>query len=102
MAVFRYLVDDVDSSLKFYNTLGFKLTDRWGPPFAIVSRDDVDLWLSGPGTSAAKKLTGGAKPRSGGWNRLVITVKNFKSTLAALKKIKARLRSDPITGPGGI
>ena len=36
MTVVRYLVDDVDASLPFYKTLGFKLVDRWGPPFAIV------------------------------------------------------------------
>ena len=36
MPVVRYLVDDVDEALPFYELLGFVLADRWGPPFAIV------------------------------------------------------------------
>jgi catechol 2,3-dioxygenase-like lactoylglutathione lyase family enzyme len=101
MAIVRYLVNDVDASLKFYKSLGFKLEERWGPPFAIISRGDLRLWLSGPGTSASKKLADGSKPKPGGWNRLVIEVANLNRTLKVLKKIKAHLRSEPITGPGG-
>ncbi|MFY7866500.1 VOC family protein, partial [Roseateles sp.] len=56
MAVVRYLVDDVDAALPFYRALGFKLADRWGPPFAIVKKKGMSVWLSGPGTSARKKL----------------------------------------------
>jgi catechol 2,3-dioxygenase-like lactoylglutathione lyase family enzyme len=41
LAVVRYLVNDVDASLPFYTALGFKLADRWGPPFAIVKRKEV-------------------------------------------------------------
>lgn len=101
MAVIRYLVKDVDESLGFYKALGFKLADRWGPPFAIVKRGDVSLWLSGPGTSASKRLPDGSKPKPGGWNRLVLEVANLKKTIAALRKVKAHFRSDPISGPGG-
>ena len=53
MAV-RYLVDDVDAALPFYRALGFRLTDRWGPPFAVMKGNGVTLWLSGPGTSAPR------------------------------------------------
>ena len=35
MSVVRCLVDDVDAALPFYRALGFRLADRWGPPFAI-------------------------------------------------------------------
>ena len=66
MATVRYLVEDVDASLAFYRALGFRLTDRWGPPFAIVKRKGLALWLSGPGTSAAKKLADGSLPQPGG------------------------------------
>ena len=52
MPAVRYLVHDVDAVLPFYAALGFREVDRWGPPFAIVERDGLALWLAGPGTSA--------------------------------------------------
>ena len=101
MATVRYIVNDVDASIAFYEALGFELADRWGPPFAIVALGDLSLWLSGPGTSASKPLADGSKPSPGGWNRLVIEVEDLDATIAALKKQAATFRSDPIKGPGG-
>ena len=101
MPTVRYLVDDVDAALPFYRALGFRLADRWGPPFAIVKRKGLTLWLSGPGTSARKTLANGAKPEPGGWNRLVIEVPDLNATVAALKQAGARFRSKPVKGPGG-
>jgi catechol 2,3-dioxygenase-like lactoylglutathione lyase family enzyme len=101
MPVVRYLVNDVDASLPFYKALGFKLTDRWGPPFAIVKRNSLVLWLSGPGTSARKKLKSGATPEPGGWNRMVIEVKDIEATVTKLEAQGAKFRSKPIKGPGG-
>ena len=101
MATVRYLVDDVDASLPFYRALGFRLTDRWGPPFAIVKRRGLTLWLSGPGTSAAKKLKDGSVPKPGGWNRLVIEVASLDPIISKLEAQGARFRSQPIKGPGG-
>ena len=101
MPVVRYLVDDVDAALPFYKILGFKLADRWGPPFAIVKRKGLSLWLSGPGTSARKKLKGGDLPEPGGWNRLVIEVKDLDATVISLQALGAHFRSKPVKGPGG-
>ena len=101
MATVRYLVDDVDAALPFYRALGFKLMDRWGPPFAIVRRKGITLWLSGPGASARKALASGSVPVPGGWNRLVIEVDDVDATMARLKVAGARFRSKPIKGPGG-
>ncbi len=101
MAVVRYLVNDVDLALVFYRGLGFRLAERWGPPFAIVKRKGLTLWLSGPGTSASKQLKDGSVPQPGGWNRLVIEVKNLDDTIARLEAGRARFRSAPIKGPGG-
>ena len=101
MPIVRYLVDDVDASLPFYKVLGFKLSDRWGPSFAIVKRKSLALWLSGPGTSARKKLKGGATPEPGGWNRLVLEVKDIEATVTKLEAQGAKFRSKPIKGPGG-
>jgi catechol 2,3-dioxygenase-like lactoylglutathione lyase family enzyme len=101
MAVVRYLVHDVDAALAFYALLGFVLDDRMGPPFAIAKRGDLKLWLSGPGTSAARTLPDGSKPTSGGWNRLVIEVADIAQTVETLRTAGAKFRSDPISGPGG-
>ena len=101
MPVVRYLVDDVDEALPFYELLGFTLADRWGPPFAIVERDGLSIWLSGPGTSARKTLDDGSEPVAGGWNRVVIDVEDIEQTMAALKARGARFRSALIKGPGG-
>ncbi|HEY9104725.1 VOC family protein [Chitinimonas sp.] len=101
MATIRYLVHDVDIALPFYQSLGFELSDRWGPPFAILTRDGLALWLSGPGSSASKPLANGQVPESGGWNRLVIEVDELDAAIAKLKAHGARLRSEPVHGPGG-
>lgn len=101
MATIRYLVDDVDASLPFYQAIGFKLADRWGPPFAIVKKRGLSIWLSGPGTSARKKLSDGSVPVPGGWNRLVIEVADLDATLVKVVAAGARARSKPIKGPGG-
>lgn len=101
MAVVRYIVDDVDRSLPFYRALGFRLAERWGPPFAIVKGHGLSLWLSGPGTSARKRLKSGQLPGPGGWNRLVLPVKDILGTVAKLEELGVAFRTKPIAGPGG-
>ena len=101
MAIVRYLVTDVDASIAFYAVLGFELADRWGPPFAIVRKGDLDLWISGPGTSASKPLPDGSQPAPGGWNRFVVEVADLDAAMNDLKAKGGRFRSDPIKGPGG-
>ena len=102
MAVVRYLVNDVDVALEFYiNTLGFELVEKWGPPFAMVKRGDLALWLSGPGSSASRPIAGGSKPVPGGWNRLVLQTDDLESLVEKLKRSGAQLRSDVVSGPGG-
>lgn len=101
MPTVRYLVHDVDAVLPFYAALGFREVDRWGPPFAIVARGDLTLWLSGPGTSAARPLPDGRTPAPGGWTRIVIEVEDLDATMQALCSVGATFRSPPIAGPGG-
>ncbi len=101
MATVRYLVNDVDAALPFYAALGFAEKERWGPPFAMLQRDDLLLWLSGPGSSASRHLADGSVPLPGGWNRLVIEVQDLSVAMAALRSTGARFRSDPVRGPGG-
>jgi catechol 2,3-dioxygenase-like lactoylglutathione lyase family enzyme len=102
VAVIRYLVNDVDVALEFYiDMLGFELVEKWGPPFAMVKRGDLALWLSGPGSSASRPLADGSKPTPGGWNRLVLETDNLASLVEKLKGSGAQLRSDIVSGPGG-
>lgn len=101
MATVRYLVHDVDTCLPFYEALGFTLSERWGPPFAMVERDGLTLWLAGPGTSAQRPLADGRQPAPGGWNRLVIEVDDIDAAIARLTPHGASFRSAPVTGPGG-
>jgi catechol 2,3-dioxygenase-like lactoylglutathione lyase family enzyme len=102
VAVIRYLVNDVDAALEFYtDMLGFELVEKWGPPFAMVKRGDLALWLSGPGSSASRPLSNGSKPAPGGWNRLVLETDDLASLMEKLKRSGAQLRSHIVSGPGG-
>lgn len=101
MPTVRYLVHDVDAVLPFYRALGFRLADRWGPPFAIVRRRGLALWLAGPGTSARKKLAGGALPQPGGWNRIVVETADLDAVLDKAVAAGGTPRSKPVKGPGG-
>jgi catechol 2,3-dioxygenase-like lactoylglutathione lyase family enzyme len=87
--------------LSFYRALGFRLAERWGPPFAIVKGHGLTVWLSGPGTSARKRLKSGLLPEPGGWNRLVLPVKDIDEAVSRLEGLGLRFRSKPIKGPGG-
>ena len=102
MAKIRYLVGDVDRSIEFYTQhLGFKLEHHAGPAFASVSRGDLTLLLSGPGSSGARPLSDGRQQQPGGWNRLLLEVEDLPSRLAKMKQAGLRFRSDIVTGPGG-
>jgi catechol 2,3-dioxygenase-like lactoylglutathione lyase family enzyme len=102
MASVRYLVKDVDRSIAFYTQhLGFALKQQMGPAFAIVSRDDLIVWLSGPRSSAARPMPDGRQPEPGGWNRLVLEVKDLPARVAGMKQAGLRFRNDIVVGPGG-
>lgn len=102
MATVRYLVRSVDVAVSFYTAhLGFELERRMGPPFAIVKRGDLRLWLSGPESSAARPMPDGRRPEPGGWNRLVIEVADIQATVQQLKQSGVIFRNEILTGPGG-
>jgi catechol 2,3-dioxygenase-like lactoylglutathione lyase family enzyme len=102
MAVVRYLVDDVDAAIAFYTGhLGFALEQQMGPAFALVSRGDLTVWLSGPQSSAARPMPDGTRPEPGGWNRLVLEVGDLEAEVERLQQAGVAFRNDIVTGPGG-
>ena len=98
----RYQIRDMERAIAFYTKqLGFELKHQQGSAFASVSRDGLDLLLSGPGSSGARDLPGGEQQLPGGWNRLVLAVSDLPSFVAALKENGSSFRSDIVSGPGG-
>ena len=98
----RYLVEDVDAAADFYLThLGFAESENWGAPFRLLARGELHLWVSGPGSSAARPMPDGAQPVSGGWNRFVLEVEDINAEVARLREAGVRFRNDIVTGPGG-
>ena len=72
-----------------------------GPAFAIIAEGDLNIWLSGPQTSAARPMPDGRKPEAGGWNRFVIEVDDIESLVASMKSRGVHFRNEIISGPGG-
>lgn len=102
MATIRYLVNDVKTSVDFYiEHLGFELIEQMGSAFAIIAKGDLEFWLSGPQTSAARPMPDGRKPEPGGWNRLVIEVDDIETLVTTMKHAGIKFRNEIISGPGG-
>lgn len=102
MSDVRYLVSDVEEAVAFYTGhLGFAEAERWGPAFAIVALGDLRLWLSGPETSAARPMPDGRRPEAGGWNRVVIEVRDLPAVVERMRERGVRFRSEVVSGPGG-
>lgn len=102
MATVRYLVEDVARSVAFYvDMLGFDEVERYGPAMAIVRRGDLDLWLAGPISSAARPMPDGGQPEPGGWNRIVVTTEDLLAQVDRLRTAGVTFRNDVIEGPGG-
>lgn len=98
----RYLVHDLEVCLPFYvDYLGFEVVERWGPAFAILSREGESIWLSGPQSSAAQPMPDGRSPSPGGWNRLVLELEELDEFVAGLRELGVTFRNEPLSGPGG-
>jgi len=102
MATVRYLVGDVARSVDFYvSRLGFEVEQAMLPAFARVRSGDLDLWLAGPASSAARPMPDGRTPEPGGWNRLVLEVDDIAATVERLHAEGATFRNEIVKGPGG-
>ena len=98
----RYQVKDVPRAVDFYtNVLGFKLDFQNLPAFGQVSVDNLKLILSGKGASGSRPMPDGRNQEPGGWNRVVLHVKDLAARIAELKERGMRFRNEMEVGPGG-
>src|SRR5215475_13670497 len=82
----RYQVKDISRSVAFYTEkLGFKLDHQNPPAFAQVSIGNLKLVLSGPGASGSRPMPDGHSQEPGGWNRVILEVRDLSSRIAALE-----------------
>jgi len=98
----RYQVKDVARSVDFYTRhLGLKSGHQHLPQFAVVSRDGLDLFLTGPGASGSRPLPAGRSQEPGGSNRLVLEVHDLPACIAAMKQAGLQFRNEMESGPAG-
>ena len=98
----RYMVDDVDAAVAWYTKhLGFTILSNSAPAFADVALGSLRLLLSGPTSSAGRPMADGARPQSGGWNRIHLVVDDLPAQVARLRAAGVQFRNDVVTGPGG-
>ena len=98
----RYQVKDVERSIAFYTQhLGFKLEHQAGSAFASVSNGELNLLLSGPGSSGSRAMPDGSRQEPGGWNMIVLRVDDLPSLMAAMKNAGLHFRNEIETGPAG-
>jgi glyoxylase I family protein len=101
-ATIRYQVSDIERSIRFYTErLAFRVGTKVGTAFADVSRGNLRLILSGPGSSGARPMPDGRRQEPGGWNRIVLTVDDLAAEIAALEKVGVHFRNEIEAGPGG-
>lgn len=99
----RYIVDDVDAAIPFYEQLGFELVMHPAPPFAMLSRGALRLALSAPNPmgGGGQPMPDGTQQHPGGWNRFAIEVDDLDATVARLREAGARFRNEIVAGMGG-
>ena len=98
----RYQVKDVARSVLFYTThLGFAVVHQQLPAFASISLGDAHILLSGPQASGSRPMPNGQRQEPGGWNRVVLRVKDLPAFIETLKKAELHFRNEMETGPGG-
>ena len=98
----RYQVKDVNRSIDFYTKqLGLKLDMKNLPAFGQVSGENLKLILSGPGASGSRPMPDGRQQEPGGWNRIILQVKDLHTRIEELKKAGMHFRNEMESGPGG-
>jgi len=99
----RYIVDDVEKSISFYEEhLDFEVELHPAPGFAALSKGDFKLLLNQPGAGGAgRAMPDGTEPKAGGWNRIQISVKDLEALYKELKNKGLEFRNEIVEGKGG-
>ena len=99
----RYIVEDTDTAIEFYELLGFSVLAHPGPGFAMLRRDGLRLLLNTPGGGggAGQDVADGSTPAPGGWNRFQLPVDDIDAEIERLGASGVRFRSAVIDGQGG-
>ena len=98
----RYIVDDVEEAVSWYQRLlGFEPISNHAPAFADIKRGALRLLVSGPKSSAGRAMADGERPVPGGWNRIHLVVDDLAVEMKRLEEAGARFRNEVVSGPGG-
>ena len=99
----RYIVNDIDSCVKFYTQLlGFDVVMNPPSGFAMLSKGNLRLLLNEPGAGGAgQSMPDGTVPSPGGWNRIQLQTQDLESAIEELTKQKTRFRNELVMGNGG-
>src|SRR3954471_5961806 len=101
-ATVRYQITDLDRAIAFYTgLLDFELERRVGSAFGMVSRLPLQLILGGPGSSCARPMPDGRAQQPGGWNRIILYVRDLDAEIQRLRAAGVRFRNSVEVGPGG-
>ena len=101
LARFRIIVKDPGVAATFYvDVFGFAV-DMQVPPFAMVTKGDATLLLSGPRSSAGQAMPDGREPGTVGWNRILIEVDDIEAEVERIRKLGVQFRNEILDGVGG-
>lgn len=100
----RYVVSDVDESVKFYTEmLDFKEVMHPNSDFAMLMLDDLRLILvrSSERSGGGQAMEDGTKQTPGGWNRISIDVEDIDGMVNRLREAGCKFRNEMVMGAGG-
>jgi catechol 2,3-dioxygenase-like lactoylglutathione lyase family enzyme len=98
----RYIVDDVDRAIPFYEALDFEVVAHPAPGFAALRRGELQLLLNAPGAGGAgQAMPDGAVPSPGGWNRFQLVLDELDGAVSRLRQAGVSFRNEIVEGQGG-